>query len=262
MQIIAKPIGIIVKVIYDLLSVLDNPIVSAYAMSIIVASILLKVVLFPLTKKQTDSMKKMQELNPEIANLKTKYKNDSETLNRKTMELYKEYNVNPMGGCLPLLIQFPILIGFFYVLRDPVIYIYGDQAIFDAINKSFFWIKDLGYAANQTINVGGTEVVNGINLGFEIPFIGVAFPMLAILAGATTYIQTKMTTANQPSTGNAQQASTQNTMAIMMPFMIFFFALNFPSGLTLYWVVSNVFQIAQQYIALHYGKKILEVKSK
>jgi YidC/Oxa1 family membrane protein insertase len=262
MQIIARPIGFIVKIIYDLLSVMDNPVISAYAMSIIVASILLKLVLFPLTKKQTDAMKKMQELNPEIAKLKVKYKNDSETLNRKTMELYKEYNVNPMGGCLPLLIQFPILIGFFYVLRDPVMYIYGDQAIFDAINKSFFWIKDLGFAANEMVTVGGQQVVNGISLGFELPFIGIAFPLLAVLAGVTTYIQTKMTTATQPSVGNEQQAATQNTMAIMMPFMIFFFALNFPAGLTLYWVVSNIFQIAQQYIALHYGKKILEVKAK
>lgn len=259
MQIIAKPLGFIVKIIYDLLSVLDNPIISAYALSIIVASILLKLVLFPLTKKQTDSMKKMQELNPQLAQLKQKYKNDSETLNRKTMELYKENNVNPMGGCLPLLIQSPFLIGFFYVLRDPVTYVFsGNQVTYDAINKSFIWIKDLGFAANAQISEG---VLNGINLGTALPLIGQALPVLAILAGITTYIQTKMTTAGQ-SGGNEQQAATQNTMAIMMPFMIFFFALNFPAGLTLYWVVSNLFQIAQQYLALHNGKRLLEVKIK
>lgn len=138
MQVVAKPIGLIVKVIYNLLSVVDNNVVSAYALAIIVSSLILKFVLLPLTRKQTQSMKAMQELNPEIAKLKEKYKNDSETLNRKTMELYKEYNVNPAGGCLPLLLQFPIMIGFFYVLRDPVQYIFGDQATFDAINKSFF----------------------------------------------------------------------------------------------------------------------------
>lgn len=259
MQIIAKPIGFIVKFIYDLVSGLDNPIISAYALSIIIASLLLKFILLPLTKKQTDSMKKMQELNPEIAKLKEKYKNDKETLNRKTMELYKEYNVNPMGGCLPLLIQFPILIGFFYVLRDPVTYIYGNQATFDAINKSFFWIKDLGYAANQLLP--GTDIVNGMNFGFDIPFIGKAVPVLAIIAGITTYYSSKMTTAGQPS-GSEQQAATQNTMTIMMPFMIFFFALSFPAGLTLYWAISNGFQMAQQYIALHNGKKILGVKAK
>ncbi|MBV1757855.1 MAG: YidC/Oxa1 family membrane protein insertase [Dethiosulfatibacter sp.] len=259
MQIIARPLGFIVKIIYDLLSVLDNPIISAYALSIIVASILLKLVLFPLTKKQTDSMKKMQELNPLLSQLKQKYKNDKETLNRKTMELYKENNVNPMGGCLPLLIQFPFLIGFFYVLREPVTYVFsGNQATYDAINKSFIWIKDLGFAANAQVSEG---VINGINLGTALPLIGQALPVLAILAGITTYIQTKMTTAGQ-SGGNEQQAATQNTMAIMMPFMIFFFALNFPAGLTLYWVVSNLFQIAQQYLALHNGKRLLEVKTK
>jgi len=259
MQIIARPLGFIVKIIYDLLSILDNPIISAYALSIIVASILLKLVLFPLTKKQTDSMKKMQELNPLLTQLKQKYKNDKETLNRKTMELYKENNVNPMGGCLPLLIQFPFLIGFFYVLRDPVTYVFsGNQAAYDAINKSFIWIKNLGFAANAEISEG---VINGINLGTVLPLIGQALPVLAILAGITTYFQTKMTTSGQ-SGGNEQQAATQNTMAIMMPFMIFFFALNFPAGLTLYWVVSNLFQIAQQYIALHNGKRLLEVKTK
>ncbi len=260
MQMIARPLGFIVKIIYDVLSILDNPLISAYAMAIIVASILLKLVLFPLTKKQTDSMKKMQELNPELAKLKLKYKNDSETLNRKTMELYKENNVNPMGGCLPLLIQFPFLIGFFYVLREPVTYVFnGNQMAYDMINKSFIWINDLGFAANHVFENG---LVNGLGMGgATLPLIGAAIPILAILAGITTYVQTKMTTSTQP-TGNDQQAATQNTMAMMMPVMIFFFALNFPSGLTLYWVVSNLFQITQQYVALHNGRKLVEVKTK
>jgi len=229
-------------------------------LSIIVASVLLKLVLFPLTKKQTDSMKKMQELNPQIAQLQKKYKNDKETLNRKTMELYQENKVNPMGGCLPLLIQFPFLIGFFYVLREPVTYVFnGNQAAYDAINKSFIWIKDLGFAANEFLP--GTEIMNGINMGMVLPIVGGALPLLAIFAGVTTYIQSKMTTATQPSMGE-QQAATQNTMTMLMPVMIFFFALNFPAGLTLYWVVSNVFQITQQYLALHNGRQLLEVKSK
>lgn len=259
MQVVARPIGLIVKYIYKLLSVADNEVISAYALAIIVSSLILKFVLLPLTRKQTQSMKAMQELNPEIAKLKEKYKNDAETLNRKTMELYKEYNVNPAGGCLPLLIQFPIMIGFFYVLRDPVQYIFGDQATFDAINKSFLWIKDLGYAANAFLPTGE---INGIGLGMEVPFIGAAVPVLAIIAGVTTYFSSKMTTAQSPAGGSEQQRATQNTMTIMMPFMIFFFALNFPAGLTLYWAISNGFQMAQQYIALHNGKKVLEVKSK
>ena len=259
MQVVAGPIGFIVKIIYNFLSVADNEVISAYAMAIIVSSLILKFILLPLTRKQTQSMKAMQELNPEIAKLKAKYKNDSETLNKKTMELYKEYNVNPMGGCLPLLVQFPIMIGFFYVLRDPVQYIFGDQATFDAINKSFFWIQDLGFEAKAVLSNG---TMNGINLGFEIPFIGSALPVLALLAGITTYFSSKMTTSQTPGGGSDQQRATQNTMTIMMPFMIFFFALSFPAGLTLYWAISNGFQMAQQYITMHNGKKVLEVKSK
>jgi len=245
-----------VKFIYDMLEFLDNPVISAYALAIIVAGVLLKLVLLPLTKKQTDSMKEMQRIQPEISKLQKKYKNDKETLNRKTMELYNEHNVNPMGGCLPLLIQFPILIGFFYVLRDPVKYAFKSQAAYDAMNKSFLWIKDLGYAANHVFEDG---VVNGLGMGFEIPYVGAAIPILALIAGLTTYYQSKMMQAGQ-SGGNEKANSTQNMMTKFMPVMIFFFALSFPAGLTLYWTVSNLFQIVQQYIALNKSMQIKEAK--
>jgi len=201
-------------------------------------------------------MKEMQRIQPEISKLQKKYKNDKETLNRKTMELYNEHNVNPMGGCLPLLIQFPILIGFFYVLRDPVKYAFKSQAAYDAMNKSFLWIKDLGYAANHVFEDG---VVNGLGMGFEIPYVGAAIPILALIARLTTYYQSKMMQAGQ-SGGNEKANSTQNMMTKFTPVMIFFFALSFPAGLTLYWTVSNLFQIVQQYIALNKSMQIKEAK--
>ncbi len=256
LDFIAKPMGVMVKFIYDMLKFVDNPVISAYALAIIVAGVLLKLVLLPLTKKQTDSMKNMQQLQPELEKLKKKYKNDKETLNRKTMELYQENNVNPMGGCLPLLIQFPILIGFFYVLRDPVKYAFETQAAYDAINKSFLWIQDLGFPANHIFESGA---VNGLNIGVALPFVGQALPILALIAGLTTYYQSKMMQSGQ-SGGSDQAASTQNTMTKIMPLMIFFFALSFPAGLTLYWTVSNSFQIVQQYVALNKGMKIGEAK--
>ena len=256
LDFIARPMGVMVKFIYDILKFIDNPVISAYAMAIIVAGVLLKLVLLPLTKKQTDSMKDMQKLQPELEKLKKKYKNDKDTLNRKTMELYQEHNINPMGGCLPLLIQFPILIGFFYVLRDPVKYAFKSQAVYDAMNKSFLWIKDLGFAANHVFEDG---LVNGLNIGVALPFIGQALPILAFIAGLTTYYQSKMMQSGQ-SGGNDQAASTQNTMTKIMPIMIFFFSLSFPAGLTLYWTVSNTFQIVQQYFALNKGMKIREAK--
>jgi YidC/Oxa1 family membrane protein insertase len=102
-------------------------------------------------------------------------------------------------------------------------------------------------------------LVNGLNIGVALPFIGQALPILALIAGLTTYYQSKMMQSGQ-SGGNDQAASTQNTMTKIMPLMIFFFALNFPAGLTLYWTVSNTFQIVQQYIALNKGMKIREAK--
>ena len=191
----------------------------------------------------------MQEINPKIQELQQKYGKDPQTLQRKQMELYKEMNYSPFSGCLPLLIQFPILIAFFYVIREPVKYVFEDQAFFDTINKTFLWIKDLGFAENHLFENG---VINGLSMGgMTLPFIGGALPILAVITGITTYLTTKMT--SQPSI-NEQQASTQKTMNMMMPVMIFVFSIQFPAGLALYWVVSNAFLLVQQYIVLNSSK--------
>lgn len=253
-EIFAKPLGALVHILYELVSVLDTHYISGYAIAIIIATLLLKSALLPLTLKQTRSMSKMQEIQPELKALQKKYKNDAQTLQQKTMELYKEKGVNPFGGCLPLLIQMPIIMGFFYVLRDPVKYIFSNQAeVFATINKTFLWIHDLGFSANFVgegivDGMGLPEgVINGLSLGgLDLPLIGKALPVLAIISAVTTYFQTKMTNPNSSSDGGQAQ-QTQKTMTLMMPFMIFFFALNFPAGLALYWVVSNTFQIGQQY---------------
>lgn len=252
LDFICYPIGMLVKLLYNIVSILDTKVLSAYAISIILATIFFKLILMPLTLKQTKSMKVMQDLNPQISELKKKYEKDPQTFQRKQMELYKEVNYNPMSGCLPMLIQMPILISFFYVIRQPVQFIFQDQALFDAMNKSFFWIKDLGYTANYLFPNG---TYNGLGLGgMIIPFIGGVFPILAIISGYTTYLTSKMTTASQPSM-NDQQASTQKTMTMMMPVMLFVFSIQMPAGLALYWVVSNLFQVVQQYVILNSSKK-------
>jgi YidC/Oxa1 family membrane protein insertase len=124
-----------------------------------------------------------------------------------------------------------------------------DQELFDTINRTFLWIKDLGFAENHIFENG---VVNGLSMGgMSLPFLGYALPVLAVITGVTTYLTTKMTA--QPSL-NEQQASTQRTMSMMMPIMIFVFSIQFPAGLALYWVVSNLFQLVQQYIVLNSSK--------
>jgi YidC/Oxa1 family membrane protein insertase len=246
--------GALVRLLYNAVSVLDSKVFSAYSISIILSTIIFKFIVMPLTLKQTRSMKKMQEMGPQIKELQEKYGKDPQTMQRKQMELYKEANYNPASGCLPLLIQMPILISFFYVLQQPVKFIFQDQAFYDSINKSFLWIKDLGFAENFIFD---GNLINGLSMGMSLPFVGAAFPILAAITGISTYLTSKMSMSGQP-VMNEQQMASQKTMTVMMPIMIFVMSLNFPSGLGLYWVISNVFQLVQQYVIMHSSKKSAE----
>jgi YidC/Oxa1 family membrane protein insertase len=269
LDFICYPIGMLVKLLYNIVSSIDTEILSAYAIAIILATIIFKLVLMPLTLKQTKSMKAMQDLSPKIKELQDKYGKDPQTLQRKQAELYKESNYNPMAGCLPMLVQMPILIAFFYVIQQPEVFVFnGDTALFQSLNKSFLWIKDLGFAENHIflatdvtekgINSNLVGLLNGLAMGgLSIPMIGSAVPILAAISGISTYLTTKMTSSTQPSM-NEQQESTQKTMNMMMPVMIFIFSIKFPAGLALYWVVSNIFQFIQQYIILNSSKKLKE----
>jgi YidC/Oxa1 family membrane protein insertase len=201
---IIGPVAELMKVILDFLFKYTN----SYGLSIIALTVIIKIVLFPLTYKQLNSMKKMQEIAPLQKKLQEKYKNDKERLNREIMELYRKNNVNPAGGCLPLLIQFPFLIALFRLLQAPETYGF----VLSEESLRFLWIANLNKPD--------------------------AFYILPILAGVTTYIQSKMTTTD-PS---------QSTMTIVMSFFIAWMSSRFAAGLALYWVVSNVFQIAQQFV--------------
>lgn len=222
-EAIAKPLGMLLKTVYDGVTAmgLDFTHLSGYAIALIVTSIIFKCLLLPLTLKQTKSMKGMQQIQPQLQELQKKYKNDPQTLNMKSMELYKEHKVSPFGGCLPLLIQFPILIGFFNVLREPVKYVFHDQAVYDAINKSFFWVKDL-----------------------NVPDAIMIIPLLAAL---TTYISSKMMNTSGGVQDEKAQA-TQRTMTIIMPIMIFFMGRSLSAGLALYWVIGNLFTVVQNLV--------------
>jgi len=132
---LARPLGILLKMIYD--------IIGNYGLSIIVFTIVVKMLMVPLTIKQMKSMKQIQEIQPKLKELQEKYKNDKEKLNIKTMELYKEHKANPFGSCLPLLIQFPIIIGLFAALRNPGLYVFGSPEVYESINTSFLWLSNL-----------------------------------------------------------------------------------------------------------------------
>lgn len=199
-------------------------IVHNYGLSIIIFTIFMKVLLLPLNIKQTKSMKDMQRLQPELQKLNKKYKNNKEKLNEETLKLYKTFKVNPAGGCLPLLLQFPILIGLYQTLLQPETWVFVNGTI-SGIDMSFLWMDSL-------------SVPDPIYV-------------LPILAALFTFVTQKFTMAAQPVTNpDDPNAKTQKIMLYAMPIMIGYISISMPAGVALYWVVQNIFTFVQQFIML------------
>ncbi|MDW7650880.1 MAG: YidC/Oxa1 family membrane protein insertase [Bacillota bacterium] len=184
-----------------------------YGISIILLTILIRLLTWPLTNKQLSSAKAMQDLQPEVKKLQEKYKNDKEKLNAATMELWKTNKVNPLTGCLPLLIQMPILWAMFQVLREPPANVSNFMLLGIDMRISVFALREAG----QT---------------FAISSAG--YYLLVILSGVTTWLQQKLMMTDK----------SQQTMMIFMPLMLLYFSLQFPAGLVLYWVFNNLLSIA------------------
>lgn len=229
-----------ISTIFGKLLGLIYTIVSDYGLSIMIFTLLVKLLLMPLSIAQINSTKNMSKIQPEVKKLQEKYKNDKETLNIKTMELYKEYKINPLAGCLPLLIQLPIIFGLFAALRDPAQYVFGGDAAAasQALNKGFLWISDLG-------SPDFLGPMLGINEGIMAGLPGI----LPILAAITTWLQM------HASGSGTQDNPTMKSMVYTMPLMILFMGRTLASGLMLYWIVGNIFQIGQQYVQTHLSLK-------
>jgi len=180
----------------------------SYGIAIIILTIAIKAVLAPLTAKQVKSMKGMQKLQPKMKEIQKKYKNDPQRAQQEIAKMYKELGVNPLSGCLPLLVQMPFLIAIFYALQG---YPY------DPAYESFLWLPSLGEADHLYI--------------------------LPVLSALSTFVMSKQTAGDNSGVAAGQQ----KVMQIFMPLFIGYISLNFPSGLVIYWVVSNVFQMIQQF---------------
>lgn len=196
----------------------------SYGWTIVAITVLIKVVFWPLTAASTRSMKRMQALQPQLAAIKEKYKDDPMKAQRKTMELWKENKVNPMGGCLPMVIQMPIFIGFFTMIRNAI----------ELRGASFLWMTDLSRPDTLFIIPG---------LGFVpfigIPGIGLPFNLLPLIMGATMLWQSHLTPAS-PGVDPAQQKIMR-----YMPLMFLFLLYNYSAGMALYWTVNNLLTILQ-----------------
>lgn len=227
-------LGALLKLVYDFVSNIgtEPASFSYYAMAIIITTVLFKLMLLPLNLHQAKATKKMAELQPLIKEVQAKYKSDPQTQTAKLQEIYKEHNYNPAAGCLPLLIQLPIILAFFAVFREPAKYAFTQPGFYEAMNKTFLWIPNL-------------EIADGLLWG------------LPLAAAATTYLQsiTMVTPSADP-----QAQSTQKMMNYFMPVMIFMASRSFPAGLALYWVIGNIFTIVQQILSKRSLTQIKEAR--
>ena len=191
-----------------------------YGIAIILITIFTKIILWPLGNKSYKSMSEMKKLQPLMAEIREKYKNDKQKMNQELMGLYKTYKVNPVGGCLPMVLQIPVFFALYRMLY---------QAIELRHAPFMLWINDLS-APDRLFN-----------FGFSIPFMEPPYgvPVLTIVMGATMLLQQKMS----PPPGDPTQAK----MMMLMPVVFTFIFINFSSGLVLYWLINNILSISQQY---------------
>lgn len=260
--------------------------IPSYGLAIILLTLAVRIILLPLSIKQTRSMREMQRIQPEIKKLQAKYKGNRQKMNEELMALYKEHSVNPFGGCLPLLMQFPVLIGLFYVVRAPLKYmgfatpegvsfppldqyvpnpdvsgIIGriqHSSLADALHgagtglstNKFLGLR-LDCSPAQVIGGKDSALIEGANCGGSAPLLSaIPYIVLILLMGFTTYYQQKQMQASRGNAANDPTAKQMQTFAKIMPFFLMVISYSFPLGVLFYWLTTNVWTIAQQRIVL------------
>jgi YidC/Oxa1 family membrane protein insertase len=217
-QLIVQPLVQVLIFLNEVASVLPLPdAISSWAIALILVAVLVKVVTFPLTVNQMRSMKAMQRLQPKLKELQKRHKDDREKLAQAQMELYKEHGVNPLGGCLPLLIQMPVLFGLFYAIRQ--------LSNVEMLGEQFLWIPNLALPE---------PLPNGDPAGI---------PFLIMLMVVSQFAYQKF--ATPPSADPQAQAMASATKFMPLMFVVFF--IRFPAGLVLYYTSFNVVSLVQQW---------------
>jgi len=211
-DIIARPCLYLMNLIYQY--------IPNYGIAIILLTILIKIIFWPLGNKSYQSMNQMRKLQPKMKDLQERYKDDRQKMNQELMNLYRVYKVNPLGGCIPMLLQIPVFIALYRMLY---------QAIELRHAPFFLWINDLS-APDRLFQFEGYIPL------MQEPY---GIPVLTIIMGGTMFLQQKMS----PPPGDPSQAK----MMMMLPVFFTFIFINFPAGLVLYWLVNNVASILQQY---------------
>ena len=206
---VARPLLVLLNLFYK---VIHN-----YGVAIILVTLLIKLIFWPITQKGMKSMKAMQSVQPKLTKLREKYKDDKERMAQEQMKLYQTHKINPLGGCLPMVLQIPVFFALYRVLM---------QAIELRHAPFMLWITDL-------------SAPERLYIGFDLPYVG-GLPLLTIIMGGSMFLQQKMTPTPA---ANPEMAK----MMMLMPVIFTFLFINFASGLVLYFFVNNMLQMAQQH---------------
>ena len=265
-DIINVPLGYLFKGIYFIVG-------NNYGWALVLFTIVTKLILTPLSIKQQKSTMKMQKIQPKLAEIQKKYQYDKDKLNQETLKLYKDNNISPMGGCLPLLIQFPVLIALYSIIRSPLTYIFQLSkpvldSLVEALNKLGAQVtlsNEIGvaaamkeYASELTGELANLPVIDFSFFGLDLSAIPsfdkfMTFDIIVlipILAAITTYLVSKVTqsAAGTQQSEESQAAGTMKMMSYMFPFMTLMFSVSLPAGLGFYWILSNLYQMVQHMI--------------
>ncbi len=219
---ILKPIVVFLEIMIKFFHGFTNN----YGIAIILMTVVIKIILHPLTFKSFQSMRRMSALQPKINEIREKYKSNQQQMNREVQALYRKEKINPMGGCLPMLLQLPIFYALYTLLSGMV----------ELRNESFLWIKDLS-VPDTVATIKTALPLLGYRLGNQ-GFTDIN--ILPFIMTGTTLLQSKLTSGGQ----TAQQGK---MMTYLFPIVFFFIFWNMPSGLVLYWTVQNILTIGQQY---------------
>ena len=229
---------VLLRPMLNLLAILSKYLFSSFGLAIVVLTVLIRLFTWPLYTRQLSSTRAMQELQPKLKELQKKYAKDKERLNQETMKLYKEQGVNPLGCAFPMLVQFPIWIALY-------------QAVIQGVA---FAPENLLGLSKQLYSVPLIQEVVPLNRHFLWLDLGTGDIFMAVLVAASMWVLQKM--SQQPST-DASQQQMGKIMLWLMPLMFGFFALTFPSGLSLYWVLTNLISIVIQYRMTGWGSLTL-----
>ncbi|GAC1439277.1 MAG: hypothetical protein NVSMB55_00230 [Mycobacteriales bacterium] len=242
--LVATPVATVLRGIHFLLSTFLAPSSGpAWGLSIVLLTVCVRLVLFPLFVKQIKSQRRMQELAPKIKDLQSRHKGDRETLNTELMKLYKDNNANPISGCLPLILQLPVFFALFSVIRE---FKPGAHA------KYGLSAEDLRQGGRASIF--GAPVSAALNssadlvhrLGGSVPTVKVIAIAMIVLMGATTFWTQRQMMARAGTAVDKQQQQVQKFMLYVLPFSFAIFGFSFPIGVLLYWLTTNVWSMGQQ----------------